>query len=260
MKFFPFLLTALLSFCWLPIQAQRTYAVIVGVSDYQLGRPGKGDLTFSDDDAELFYRLLRSPMSGSIPSENIILLTNSRASRANIMRAMTLFQQATPRDRIIFYFSGHGAPGMLLPYDYTPDARVTLYDRDVKAAFRQSAARTKLLLADACMAGTMRNRQYPSRPPAVSSSTDNSTVVVLLSSRNEETSREGSNLQQGFFTHYLVKGATGDADINPRNGIVTIKELYDYVRQGVRQESQNQQTPVAYGRFPENLPFSTVKR
>jgi hypothetical protein len=244
-------------------QTQQTYAVVVGISDYRIGRPGRGgDLRFADDDARLFYLLLRSPTGGNVPASNIRLLTDQRATRANILKAMSLFQQATPADRVIFFFSGHGDRGVLLPYDVRPG--VVVWHSDVKAAFRRSSAQTKMLLADACMAGSMRAKLYA--PPNSLTTNTNSTppdtssnVVVLLSSRPNQPSQETSRLQQGIFTYFLVQGANGAADrAGNRNGIVTIEELYKYLRQHIGAMTQNRQTPVVFGRFSKTMPFSYV--
>ncbi len=235
--------------------AQTTYAVIVGVSDYAIMSPGKGDLRYADDDARLFANLLQSRAGGSVPARNIILLTEQQATRANILQAMQLFRQAKANDRIIFFFSGHGDQGMLLPYDVGPG--VVLLHNDVKSAFRQSAAQTKLLLADACKSGSMRRQTLPHPPPVASSSELNKNVVVMMSSRANQLSQELPDIRHGVFTYYLAKGALGEADFD-RNRIVTMQELYRYMRSTIQSKTGNQQTPVVFGRFSSSMPFMYV--
>ena len=236
-----------------PASAQTTYAVIVGISDYALFGPNNGDLNFADDDALMFKNLLQSRAGGSVPPGNIILLTERQATRSNILRAMNLFRRATQHDRIIFFFSGHGDQGLLVPYDARPG--FVLMHSDVKSAFRASAAHTKLLLADACKSGSMRLHTAPH--PVDNSADGNSNVVVMMSSRANQTSRELSNLQHGAFTYYLVRGAVGDADAD-RDRIVTMQELYKYMRVTIQSATHNQQTPVVFGKFPVSMPFTYI--
>ncbi len=60
-----------------------TYAVIVGVADYP-----SSPLDYTDDDAYKFYGHLRSSESYSVPDENIILLMNREATKANMVAAL----------------------------------------------------------------------------------------------------------------------------------------------------------------------------
>jgi uncharacterized caspase-like protein len=249
----PLCLTVLLLLCLSGLGvAQRTFAVIVGVSDYLVGQPGKGDLRFSDDDARSFHALLRSPAGGSVPEENIRVLIDKRATRNNVLQALTIFRQATRDDRVIFYFSGHGERGMFLPYDYGTNRTATLWHDDIKAAFLRSQAGTKFLLADACMAGTMKKRTKLLPVP------NSPNVVIILSSQDKEYSRETADLKQGAFTYYLVKGAKGAADASG-DGMVTIKELARYLYEEVQKKTRKQQKPRVIGRFDENMPFTAVR-
>lgn len=241
--------------------AQRTFAVIVGVSDYYVGQPDKGDLRFSDDDARSFHALLRSPAGGSVPEENIRVLIDKRATRDNVLQALTIFRQATRDDRVIFYFSGHGERGMFLPYDYGTNRTATLWHDDIKAAFLRSQAGTKFLLADACMAGTMKKRNSQPHPVVAANSplhNPDSKVVIILSSQDKEYSRETADLKQGAFTFFLVEGARGAADTN-KDGVVSIKEVAVYVNQKVQKKTRKQQKPRVIGRFDENMPFTAVR-
>ena len=233
---------------------QQTYAVIVGISDYAMGQPGKGDLNFADDDARLFANMLQSAAGGSVPAANMILLTERQATRTNIISAMRLFRRAAKNDRIIFFFSGHGDQGMLLPYDAAPG--VVVLHNDVKLAFRQSSALTKLLLADACKSGSMYRSTLTKTPVVHAPSRDNN-IVVMLSSRANQFSQELAQLKHGAFTYYLVQGASGKADADG-NQTVTMRELYAYMRNTIQQATHNQQTPVVFGRFSSDMPFAVV--
>lgn len=240
-------------------QAQTTYAVVVGVSDYEILDYKSGDLNYADDDAERFVAFLQSPAGGRVPSQNIVKLTNRQATKANIKQAMQVFSRASAQDRIIFYFSGHGLEKAFVPYDVKKnDFASLLTHSEVKATFKGSSAQTKLIMADACMSGSMRSRQVPA---SVSSSTARAfgdvNVAMMLSSRSTQTSAETMRVRGGIFTFFLLTGLQGNADTNGDKA-VTIKELYKYVAPRIKRSTPNAQAPVFAGKFDDNLILSKL--
>lgn len=237
-------------------QPPTTYAVAVGIADYQILTYRNGDLHFADRDATRFMQFLASRAGGNTPASHIRLLTNQRASKAAITEAMQLFRQARPQDRIIFFFSGHGLEGAFVPYDVQRNKPATLLThRDIKEFFKASRAQTKLCIADACMSGSLK----PGRtsPLGASHIPDNTSVATLLSSRSTQPSAENGRLAGGLFTHYLLAGLTGKADTD-KNQLVTIRELYRYVAPHVKRGSRLKQAPVFSGKFSDDLLLSTL--
>ena len=232
--------------------AQQTYAVVMGVADY-VGTVN--DLKFADDDAWLVTRFLRSPQGGSVPQNHIITLVNGQATHANILRAFQLFQSAQRNDRIIFYFSGHGLEGTF----FTSDGQALRHE-ELKTAFRNSAAKTKIVWADACRSGSIKRSSH-ARPVAkqtYSQLNDPSlNVIVMASSRSSQNSGEYLNLKQGAFTYYLVKGAQGEADLD-HNRVVTVEEHFRYVNNRVRMLTHNTQIPIIYGKFSNSVPVTIL--
>ena len=92
----------------------NTYAVIVGIEDYEFYSEYRGDLRYTTDDTYKFINFLNSAAGGLVPEKNIIHLVDERATKKNIISALNnQFLKSKPKDRIIFYFSGHGAFGGL---------------------------------------------------------------------------------------------------------------------------------------------------
>jgi uncharacterized caspase-like protein len=247
-----FVLFVLLQFWAGFVQAQKPcgegtiYAVIVGVADYQMQDIS---LKYSDDDARSF----RDVILRHTPASNIILLVNEEATCANILQsAQTLFSRAGENDRLIFFFSGHGDDGVFVPYDVQQTGENLLYHSDIKKIFKASRAQSKFIFADACMAGSMR---APANPNASSSSASSSdvSVVVFLSSRNAQYSQESERLKESVFSFYLIKGLRGAADSN-KDRNVTVKEIYTYTHKLVSESTSNDQVPVMWGHFDDNLP------
>ncbi|MCY7350493.1 MAG: caspase family protein [Cytophagaceae bacterium] len=238
----------------------NTYAVVVGVGDYQWSTAQTGDLPNADADAKRVVAFLQTDKGGRVPTPHIRLLLDRAATRRSILNALTLFEQAQPQDRILFFFSGHGAEEGFVPYEMKNSGTSCVSYDDVKAAFRASAAQTKLCIADACLSGRMRQADTKTTAPTgwreSSKTGSQANTVMILSSRNNQVSYESGALGGGVFTHFLLNGLNGKADAN-RNRTVTIRELYDYMAPRVRANTANGQRAVMFGHFTDDLPVST---
>ena len=214
----------------------RTYIVSVGIADY----PGRqNDLRVSANDAKTIADIFKK--NGKAEVESFV---NSDVTIQKVCATMRLtFAKATPSDAIILYFSGHGVPGGLVCYDGF------LYYSSVLSIMRQSKAQQKMIFVDACFAGKMRNTNKRN----TNYSKEN--VMFFLSSRSTEKSLETPR-QTGFknslFTVFLERGLRGGADTN-KDRVITAKEIYNFVHQGVVEASGNRQHPVMWGKFNETM-------
>lgn len=215
--------------------AGKTYLVSVGVSDY----PGTAnDLRLPANDAST----IRYIYSRNSKAE-CVLLTNSNATKSRILSNLkSLFAKAAEDDIIVFFFSGHGSQGTFRAYD------TGLPYSEIRQAMAASKARNKIIFADACFSGKMRQGRKNSAEQAFGKYN----ILLFLSSRSEETSIERNDMKNGFFTSCLQKGLRGGADAN-KDRTITAKELFDYVSKGVRRLSFDKQHPVMWGRFDNNM-------
>ena len=223
----------------------KTYAVIVGVEIYD--NPAN-NLNASVDDAERMYNYLIRGNS----KENIILLTDEYATKQNILAAMQIFKYASAEDIVIFYFSGHGAPHLFVPHNFS-NGKFPLWHTEIKNAFKQSKAKVKLCIADACYSGSIK---LSNKVPSNNSGGNASNIIVFMSSDQNQLSKESYQYLTGFFTSYLIKGLDGSADAN-NDHKVSVYELYTYVRKNVKNVSQGSQTPIMFGKFNKYLTIST---
>ena len=83
-------------------------------------------------------------------------------------------------------------------------------------------------------------------------------TAFLLSSKKEEFSLESKGLRQGVFSHFLIEGLKGDADID-HDKVVTVSELYRYVHGHVREYTKMAQTPFLAGRFDNMMPVGVLR-
>ena len=233
---------------------KNTYAVIVGIADY--AGDSKSDLTYTVRDAQLFCDFLMSQEGGKVPADHIYILKDSKASKANILfYTRKLFAKAGEDDRVIFFFSGHGSAGYLLPYDAILSSSNWLSYEEVKSLFRCAKAKTKLMYADACYSGDFKNtftKKVRNKNISVRRSSD---IAIMLSCGDNQYSMETSSLRQGVFSYFLVKGLKGAAD-RDSNKLITIQELFYYVCRETQQYAKNKgryQKPVLIGKFDLRL-------
>ena len=231
MTFRKYILAAVLLVCTVLMQA-RTYVVCVGISDY----PGtRNDLRVSDNDAKTIHAIFAK--NSNVKSS---LILNQRATIRNVCNEMrALFAPAESGDEVILYFSGHGVPGGLCCADGH------LYYKTVYDIMKQCRAKNKMILVDACYAGKMRTTSRTNQNET------NQNVMLFLSSRSSEPSQE-TPFKNSLFTIYLERGLRGGADTN-RNRVITARELYNFVHQGVIEASRGTQHPVMWGKFNDHM-------
>jgi uncharacterized caspase-like protein len=235
-------------------QNSKKFAVVVGCADYQLANL---DLRYSDDDAYRFYAYLKSPEGGALPDEHIAVLVDEAATKTNILQTMhNIYSKASEEDMLVFYFSGHGAEGALCPTDVTNQYNSLLLHSEIKAVFKMYPAKFKVCFVDACFSGSIYQGAYSSINSTLPNTTDTS-VVIIMSSAHTETSQENPKMRQGAFTYYLIKGLKGSADRNS-DSIITLEELFPYVKANVMNFTQNKQTPFIEGNASRHMPIGIL--
>lgn len=237
----------------------KIWAVIVGVAAYN----SMPSLRYTDDDAYKIYAFLKSPEGGALPDEQIKVLIDDSATKKGILDSMEeLFAKADNNDMVMLYFSGHGLAGSFIPHDFD-GLNNRIKHSDIEAIFQKSKAKHKVCYADACYSGSFeygeksivgaKMKDFYNKLENTSSST-----ALMMSSRKHEISLEFLGLKQGVFSHFLIKGLGGEAD-KDKNKMVTMEELFGYVKNGVREYTGYTQTPVIMGSYNENMPVSMVR-
>lgn len=215
----------------------RNYVVLVGIANY----PGtKNDLKLSAHDAITMKTLYDK--NGDAVTD---ILTDSQATVVNVKAAINnLFARATHDDAVTLFFSGHGTPGGFVCHD-----GMLKFD-DITTVMMKSDAHAKMVFADACFSGKVRKGKAHDNKPSESN------VMFFLSSRTNERSMEVLGWRNSLFTAYLERGLRGGADTD-HDRTITARELFDFVSQGVATYSINEQHPVMWGKFEDQMPIMT---
>lgn len=209
------------------VNAQKTYVLLAGVSAYQ---NSQNNLNYTTVDAKDLAKLFKKQ------GYKTTLITSKYANRENIKRKLTAVANAAKKkDRIIFYFSGHGGPGVLCAYD------ANLPYKDVVSILSQSKAKEIYCLVDACHSGSAQESANANYGWA-----EGSNIMFYMACRPDEYSWENGWVGHGFFTKALIKGLRGKADAN-NDKKVTVREMFNYVYKDVLSRSKNGQHPQLIG-------------
>jgi len=230
----------------------NTYAVVVGVSDYF---DDNLDLSLADKDAHAVENWLKTEGFPPLSQERIRVLTNHQATKANIVAALRRAALlAGEKDRIIFFFSGHGAPQGLAPADLQVQGGANLLlHSEVKSILHSSRSSQILLMIDACHAGSNETASYNGAVSDLLQGYTNSGMSMLLSSNSQQYSHEIGEVGLSFFTHYLLQGIMkGYANKNSDN-LITIEEAFQYVQLNVQVMTYSEQTPQKGGDFDPSI-------
>ena len=252
------------------------WALIIGISKYQDERL---NLQFADRDAQELYNLLKRPLGGGFEEDRIQLLLNEAATFARVTQTVRSFlQKPAKEDLVLIYLACHGAPDpqrprnlYLLPYDTDLEnvagSAVPMEELE-RSLHNNLLAERIVMLADTCHSAGLTGARLRTRGADLSGRMNQylleleaSTpgLALLTSAEANESSYEDEKWGggHGVFTHYLLEGMRGAADLRPKNGIVTVGELFEYVRDNVRKATDNRQHPsIGTDRFDRRLPLA----
>jgi hypothetical protein len=240
------------------------YALVVGISRYK--HPKIPQLKVSDKDAGDFADFLKT-QNRLFRNLHITLLQNEEATRTEVEKHLYYkLRRAGKDDTVVLFLSGHGAddpntPGefFFLTYEAEPDyLAATSVHMNRQWFLSKLDSRKVVMIADACHAGGFSKQGAKSLEPAlqnfVQQFRESEGRVFLTSSRPDESSMEKPGMQNSVFTHYLLQGLRGEADTD-HNGVVTLEELYNYVYNKTKNETNGYQRPQMEGRIVGLFPM-----
>lgn len=232
--------------------AGKTYAVMVGISDYQ----NINDLNYCDDDVVD----VKAALSGSDmwKDAEVKTLIDKQATKEGIKGAVQEYAgKLEPEDTFLFFYSGHGTnnngKAFLCPHDTGWWGGNLLGETELKAMLSAVAKDPEkppkvAVMIDSCFSGGMvdegkdlspkfarlrvSDKNFKAGMTKELSSLKNS--VVLTASAADELSYETKELENGLFAYFIAEGL-GDtekscpADEN-KDGKVSVEEAYRYAQ------------------------------
>jgi hypothetical protein len=235
---------------------QNAVALIIGVETYS----NLPHAPYAGSDANHFYNYANHSLG--VPPNKIKLLTDSKASRLELLKAMRSWMktEVNGKSDVYIFFAGHGlasADGSktyLLPADGDRDLldETSILRDDLIASAK--GAKTITMFLDTCYSGGTRTNEVllaDARPIAIVPDMKAlpSNVTVLAAASGSQLSSTYEAAQQGLFSYWLMKGLEGDADTN-KDKKITTGELHEYVARQVgpmAQRRNRQQDPQLMG-------------
>jgi hypothetical protein len=203
----------------------HAYAIIVGSN---AGGAGQQPLRFAESDAEQVDAVLREV--GHFDAEHVTVLAHPDGAR--VMAAIDALadkvragaERGEP-SQVVFYYSGHARANAI----NLGDEELSLID--LRARLRALPAALTIVVLDACQSGAFTRSKGAERAADFSynsvSKLTQKGLAVMASSTSQELSQESDELRASYFTHYLVSGLRGAADVDG-DGRVSLDEAYRY--------------------------------
>jgi len=201
----------------------RRFALAAGAN---YGGAGRTPLQYAVTDAEHFVRVLEG-MGGVDPADRILLCEPGVQEFCRAIEGLARKVSDCPaesgRTEVVLYYSGHAdEKGLRLGEGRLPYRSL----RDQMDAIR---ADVHITVLDACASGAITRLKGGQRQKAflLDASSDMKGYAFLTSSSEDEAAQESDHIGASFFTHYLVSGMRGAADVSG-DGKVTLGEAYQF--------------------------------
>jgi hypothetical protein len=267
-------------FCAQAHAESRSYAIVVGNNEPPLGSTLK-TLRYSDDDAAryagFFSHFARSvtvlssfdasthrryaELSTVVRPPSLVEL---RAALRGVATQLETDRAAGHATTFYFVYSGHGAPNAqgAMALSFLDGA----LDRSMLEAELLLPATHVHLIVDACHAEAvvlgrgMFDREIEGdlvEAPLLAKKRMPAHVGVLLASASAQESHEWSRIESGVFTHELLSGLVGPADIN-HDGRVEYSEAQAFMAAANRNLKDPRAVPTVIAEAPRAAPRAAL--
>lgn len=211
----------------------RRFAFLVGANN---GGRERVILRFAVDDAQAVREVLEE-MGGVLPGDSRFLVEPSRKSFLQEIRGLAADVKAAKgksrRVEVIMYYSGHSDEESI----FLGDDRISYQEfRDIITSMH---ADVRVAIFDSCASGnlTLPKGVIKRSPFLLDTAYDMKGYAFMTSSSASEAAQESGRLKRSYFTHNLISGMRGAADMN-QDGRITLNEAYQYTFDGTRIQTE----------------------
>ena len=211
----------------------RRFAFLVGAND---GGKDRGTLRYAVADA-LAMKTVLEELGGVLPQDSLFLEEPSREVFLAEMQIMAK-SVAEARDKfrrveVFFYYSGHSDEDSL----FLGESRVTY--NEFKNLITSMDADVRIAILDSCASGNLALPKGVKRkaPFLLDTAYDMKGYAFMTSSSASEAAQESGRLKKSYFTHNLISGMRGAADMN-QDGRITLSEAYQFAFDGTLTQTE----------------------
>lgn len=244
----------------------KIYGIFIGVDRY--ASPAINWLSCARRDATALHSLF----ADNFPSENLKLLTDSKAIRAVIEEELENLSKCDENDIVFIAFSGHGTETHeLVPYDTDISnlASTTISLDQLAEYFAKIPARRLICILDCCFSGGMGAKalRVDVKPRDISSGEESLKQlsgegrVILTASLATERAWEQQKIGHGLLTYYLLESLQGAEEVR-KEGKISLYKLLEFVTTKVVDSAKlfgAAQHPMLLGQIKEEITLPIFK-
>lgn len=250
------------------MSAGTTYALLIAIEHYNEPKHFPR-VRYATKDAEEFAEALKGI---GVYEDDIKLLLDKKATKTAIEKEVeNITRKVLSNDRIIFYFSGHGAyenkENYLLPTDsYHDDIHSTSVSINlVLNKLNKSICEKNLLFLDCCHSGfepgtdTKEIDKNFLADELIYNSRDEEYTLGFASCKSNQTSITHPLLKNGVWSHFLIKALRGEASGIYEKGILFSDRLQTYLNKTTKEyvkmntEDKKDQVPIIFGNVTDRF-------
>jgi hypothetical protein len=201
----------------------KRYAVVMGAND---GGKDRVRLRYAVADAKAMSQVLQD-LGGVMEEDNLLLLDPDvktfYTETGKLLSRIEKERSEYSRIEVIFYYSGHSDEGNIL----LGDEKISY--EDFRQTINSIHADVHIAILDSCLSGAFARLKggKKKKPFLIDEAYDMKGYAFMTSSSATEASQESDLLEGSFFTHYLISGIRGAADLT-QDGRVTLNEAYQF--------------------------------
>ena len=252
-----------------------TYVLLVAVEYYN--QPNHFPrVRYATKDATEFAKALKA---SGVDEDNIKPLFDKNATKTAIEKEInTITKKVLENDRIIFYFSGHGAyenkENYLLPVDcYIDDINDTSVSiKQILGKLNKSFCERNLLFLDCCHSGfepgtdTKEIDKNFLAEELIYNSKNEEYTIGFASCKNNQTSITHPVLKNGVWSHFLIKALNGDAGSIYESGVLFSDKLQSYLNKTTKEyvkmntDDKKDQVPIIFGNLTDRFVIADLNQ
>lgn len=249
----------------------NAYALLIGIG---------ADLKASVTDAVAIQNLLIDPAYCGYKEENIVLLTEDKATKQGILDGLDkLIQMTNDESSVLIFYSGHGGRTpwedkiiyWLQPNDHNPENQVYIDSVDFRDKISKMKAKRMVILMDCCHAAGMTETQdQASSDTGIEAEVDQNpeglvdnlgedhqTVTIMSSCRDEEKSYIMTGDVNSLFTKCFLEALKAENRRYFEDEYVRLTDAVNYIFDKVPKR-QPKQNPFMNLKLYDNFPLSYI--